>query len=133
MTSKYPNLLTKLVVIEKNSFIMIVRQNIALSLNERFYIRPSLTPIEKEFLILQLLMAVYSVHKNNLFHGDIKSQNILLTTNNHLFLTDFATYKPLFLQEETALKDYNYFFSNENNRVCNIAPERIIQTDKKDQ
>lgn len=38
--------------------------------------------------------------KEKLFHGAIRASNILLTTSNHVFLSDFANYKPLFIDEE---------------------------------
>lgn len=31
----------------------------------------------------------------NRFHGNIRSSNILLTSSNHVYLTDFGIYKPL--------------------------------------
>lgn len=48
-------------------------------------------------------MAIYSLHGAELFHGDIKLSNILLTTNLHVFLSDFATYKPFYTFDEEQL------------------------------
>ncbi len=48
-----------------------------------------------------------------------------MTQNNHLFISDFASYKPFFLQDDN-LGDWRYFFFIEDDKSCNLAPERFI-------
>lgn len=57
-------------------------------------------------------------------HGDIKSENVLITSWNWVLLTDFAHFKPAHLPENNP-SDYNYFFDTSRRRTCYIAPERF--------
>lgn len=58
-----------------------------------------------------------------LCHGDIKLENILVTSWLWLLLTDFASFKPAFLPEDNPA-DFSYFFDTSRRRTCYIAPER---------
>lgn len=56
----------------------------------------------KEWMIYQMIKAVYTVHKNfNFYHGHIRTSNFIITTYNYLMLTDFAFYKPLYMIEDS--------------------------------
>jgi phosphoinositide-3-kinase regulatory subunit 4 len=58
-------------------------------------------------------------------HGDIKPDNIMLTSYSWLFVTDQVPYKPAFLRHDD-LKAYNAYFGElDNNLRCYIAPERF--------
>lgn len=58
-------------------------------------------------------------------HGDIKPDNIVLTSYNWLFLTDHMPYKPAYMKDDD-LKLYNMFFGElDNNLRCYLAPERF--------
>lgn len=48
---------------------------------------PSLTDTDKMWLSFQLMCAVSQVHQADYYHGDIKSDNIMITSWNWLFLT----------------------------------------------
>jgi serine/threonine protein kinase len=61
---------------------------------DRLSTRPLLNSDEKRWIIFQLLKAVAGCHTNNVCHGDIKLDNVLLTSWNWVFLTDFASFKP---------------------------------------
>ena len=106
---------------------MIIRQFYKYNLKERLYVRPFLTKIEKIWLCFQLLFAINELHLKNFTHGDIKLENILLTNNNVLYLSDYAPYKPAYLRSD----DFNgytfYFGSNEvdANKNCYLSPERL--------
>ena len=56
-------------------------------------------------------------------HGDIKSENVMVTSWNWVILTDFAPYKPAFFSDDI-FADFNYFFDS-GRRRCYIAPERL--------
>ena len=58
-------------------------------------------------------------------HGDIKPDNIMVTSYNHIFLTDMVCYKPTYVKGDD-LKRYNLFYGElENNTRCYFAPERF--------
>ena len=70
------------------------RQYFAYNLLDRFNTPPYLTQIEKKWIVYQLLRCLKQAHSTNIVHGDIKSENILLTSWGWCFLTDFNPYKP---------------------------------------
>jgi len=84
---------------------------------------------DKLWLSFQLICAVAQVHTEGFYHGDIKTDNIVLTSWNWLFLTDFAPYKPLYLPSEN-LGDYEFYFAKENKKVlcCYLAPEKFASS-----
>jgi phosphoinositide-3-kinase regulatory subunit 4 len=57
-------------------------------------------------------------------HGDIKSENVLVTSYNWIYITDFASSKPTFLPEDDP-SDFALFFDSSGRRTCYIAPERF--------
>lgn len=57
-------------------------------------------------------------------HGDIKSENILVTSWNWVYLSDFASYKPTYLPLDDPA-DFSFFFDTSGRRTCYIAPERF--------
>lgn len=72
-----------------------------------------------------MLCALNQSHKQRICHGDIKLENILITSWNWILLSDFASFKPTFLPEDNPA-DYTYFFDTSRRRTCYIAPERFI-------
>ena len=103
----------------------IIRQFGKYSLYDRISTRPFLTNLEKRWLAFQLLLAVEQCHKLGVCHGDIKLENILVSSWSWLTLTDFASFKPTFLPEDNPA-DFSYFFDTSRRRVCYIAPERFV-------
>lgn len=88
--------------------------------------RPFLEDIEKKWLAFQLLCAVRDCHARDIFHGDIKTENTLVTSWNWLYLTDFSSsYKPTTLPEDNPA-DFSYFFDTAGRRTCYLAPERFL-------
>ncbi|KAF2645544.1 phosphoinositide 3-kinase regulatory subunit 4 [Massarina eburnea CBS 473.64] len=104
----------------------LVRQYIHSSLYDRLSTRPFLEDIEKKWLSFQLLCAVRDCHARNLYHGDIKTENVLVTSWNWLYLTDFsASYKPAYLPEDNPA-DFSFYFDMSGRRTCYLAPERFL-------
>lgn len=101
-----------------------VRQYVKDSLYDRMSTRPFLLNIEKKWIAFQLLLAIQQAHKHGICHGDIKLENIMITSWNWVLLTDFASFKPKYLPEDNPA-DYNYFFDTSRRRTCYIAPERF--------
>lgn len=48
-------------------------------------------------------------------HGDIKLENIMITSWNWVLLTDFASFKPTYLPEDNPA-DFSYFFDTSRRR-----------------
>lgn len=73
-----------------------------------------------------MILCVYGLHvETNLYHGNIRTSNFLLQNNNHLVLTDLASYKPLYLLEND-LAEVRIFYGSSIDK-CTLAPEKIIK------
>lgn len=88
--------------------------------------RPFLEDIEKRWIAFQLLTAVRECHAKEVYHGDIKTENALVTSWNWLYLTDFSgSFKPVYLPEDNPA-DFSFFFDISGRRTCYLAPERFL-------
>lgn len=71
-------------------------------------------------------------HARNVYHGDIKTENILVTSWNWLYISDFSSaYKKAYLPEDNPA-DFSYYFDTSGRRTCYIAPERFLGPGDKD-
>jgi phosphoinositide-3-kinase regulatory subunit 4 len=52
--------------------------------------------MEKKWIAYQLLISLKHIHHAKITHGDLKIENILLTSYNWILLSDFANFKPTF-------------------------------------
>ncbi|NWU92996.1 PI3R4 kinase, partial [Upupa epops] len=104
---------------------MLFRQYVRDNLYDRISTRPFLNNIEKRWIAFQILTAVDQAHRSGVRHGDIKTENIMVTSWNWVLLTDFASFKPTYLPEDNPA-DFNYFFDTSRRRTCYIAPERFV-------
>jgi len=86
--------------------------------------RPFLSTVEKKWISFQLLNALRDARNRKVSHGDIKSENILVTSWNWIYLTDFASYKPTYLPLDDPA-DFSFFFDMSGRRTCYLAPERF--------
>ena len=75
----------------------ILRQHFHSSLHTRISMRPFLSNIEKRWIVYSILQAIAQAHNAGVVHLDIKSENIMVTSWNWVFLTDFASFKPMFV------------------------------------
>ena len=80
--------------------------------------------IEKRWIAFQLLNGLRDTRNRKISHGDIKSENILVTSWNWVYLSDFASYKPTYLPLDDPA-DFSFFFDASGRRTCYIAPERF--------
>ncbi|CAL8354364.1 unnamed protein product [Arctogadus glacialis] len=114
---------------QKNSLTekaaILFRQYVRDNLYDRISTRPFLNGVEKRWLAFQILTAVDQAHRAGVRHGDIKTENVMVTSWNWVLLTDFASFKPTFLPEDNPA-DFNYFFDTSRRRTCYIAPERFV-------
>ncbi|XP_033341541.2 vacuolar protein sorting 15 [Megalopta genalis] len=115
----------RMILTEKSGSIM--REYVKYSLYDRISTRPFLTTIEKKWITFQVLYALHQAHKFGVCHGDIKLENIMITSWNWILLTDFASFKPTYLPEDNPA-DFSYFFDTSRRRTCYIAPERFVKT-----
>jgi len=123
--SEIPNALGYQRIVEVGSGGFLVRQYMFSSVYDRMSTRPFLEDIEKKWLAFQLLCAVRDCHARNVYHGDIKTENLLVTSWNWLYLTDFSSsFKPTNLPEDNPA-DFSFYFDTSSRRTCYIAPERF--------
>jgi len=126
LLAQVPNAVAYHRVIETAACGYLVRQYIHSSLYDRLSTRPFLEDIEKKWLSFQLLCAVRDCHARSIYHGDIKTENILVTSWNWLYLADFsASYKPAHLPEDNPA-DFSFYFDLSGRRTCYLAPERFL-------
>ena len=116
-------------IIETSSKLFILRQYYYYNLKERMYKLPYLTYTEKLFIIFQLLFAVSELHERGIVHGDIKLENIMLTSNGSVFLVDIASYKPGYIPMDDSTA-YTFYFGSakQSLKTCNLAPERLVES-----
>uniref|UniRef100_A0A915EWN8 non-specific serine/threonine protein kinase n=1 Tax=Ditylenchus dipsaci TaxID=166011 RepID=A0A915EWN8_9BILA len=91
--------------------------------------RPFLWDVEKRWIIFQLLKALAQCRIAMVFHGDIKSENILISSSLWAQLTDFASFKPAFLPYDNP-SNFTFFFDTSRRRTCNLAPERFKKSEE---
>lgn len=105
---------------------LLFRQYVRNNLYDRISTRPFLIPIEKKWIAFQLLCALNQAHLVGVCHGDIKSENVMVTGWIWVLLTDFASFKPTYLPADNPA-DFSFFFDTSRRRTCYIAPERFIE------
>lgn len=81
------------------NFAFLVRQYIRFSLYDRLLTRPFLTHIEKCWLVYQIIKCMAWCHEKGIQHGDLKLENIMVTSSLWIVIADFSTYKPVSLPE----------------------------------
>ncbi|TPX06961.1 uncharacterized protein E0L32_011106 [Thyridium curvatum] len=124
--AEIPNALGYQRVIETETNGYLVRQFLYNSLYDRLSTRPFLEDIEKKWLAFQLLCALRDCHSRDVYHGDIKTENTLVTSWNWLYLSDFSSaFKPVMLPDDNPA-DFSYFFDTSGRRTCYLAPERFV-------
>ena len=111
-------------VVETERAAYLVRQYLYTSLYDRISTRPFLEEIEKRWIAFQLLCGLRDCHVHGVHHGDIKTENVLVTSWNWIYLSDFASFKPTYLPADNPA-DFSYFFDTSGRRVCYVAPERF--------
>ncbi|TIB65191.1 hypothetical protein E3P78_00691 [Wallemia ichthyophaga] len=105
-----------------------IRQYIGTNLYDRVSTRPFLSTVEKKWIAFQLLCALQDSHTCQVPHGDVKSENVLVTSSNWVYLTDFASVKPSHLPLDDP-SDFSLYFDTSARRTCYLAPERFFDND----
>lgn len=78
----------------------------------------------QRWIAYQLLLGAAQCHARGVCHGDIKPENVALTSWDWAFLVDFAPYKPTLLPADNPA-DFSLFFDTGGRRRCYLAPERF--------
>lgn len=105
--------------------VHIVRQYFWSSLSQRMTNRPFLTWSEKAWIGYQIVMGLVEAHEHGVCHGDVKTENVMLTSWGWVFLVDFLPFKPTWLPKDNPA-DFSIFFDTSGKRKCCIAPERFV-------
>ncbi|KAJ7571090.1 hypothetical protein O6H91_01G148400 [Diphasiastrum complanatum] len=109
---------------ETDKAAYLLRQYFFSNLHDRINTRPFLSTIEKKWLAFQLLLALKQSHERGVCHGDIKCENVLVTSWNWVYLADYASYKPTYIPDDNP-SDFSFFFDTGGARRCYLAPERF--------
>ncbi|XP_066322820.1 serine/threonine-protein kinase VPS15-like isoform X1 [Miscanthus floridulus] len=104
----------------------LLRQYFINNLHDRLSTRPFLSQIAKKWLAFQLIHAVEQSHSKGICHGDIKCENVLVTSWNWLYLADFASFKPTYIPDDDP-SDFSFYFDTGGRRRCYLAPERFYE------
>ncbi|KAG9284442.1 hypothetical protein G9A89_023699 [Geosiphon pyriformis] len=124
--SEVPNAFAYQRILETEKAGYLIRQYFFSSLYDRISTRPFLNLIEKRWITYQILCGVHDAHTRGIYHGDIKTENVLVTSWNWVYLADFAGYKPTYLPEDNPA-DFSFFFDTSMRRTCYLAPERFYK------
>ena len=116
--------------IETQKAGILIRQYFETTLYQKIIRPPFLSSTEKKWLAFQMVAAVKQLHSQGFAHGDIKSENFLVTSWNWVFLSDISFFfKPTYIAEGD-MTAYKCFFTRSKLEKCNLAPERFITKEK---
>ncbi|KNC49578.1 VPS15 protein kinase [Thecamonas trahens ATCC 50062] len=123
-----PNLLAFSAFAETDKAGFMARPYVYKDLYDRLSTRPFLAHVEKLWIAFQLLAALEQMADVGLAHGDIKTENVLVTSWGWLFLSDFAqAIKPTLIPQDNPV-DFSFFFDSSGRRACFVAPERFYDS-----
>ncbi|MFH4975365.1 hypothetical protein AB6A40_002074 [Gnathostoma spinigerum] len=111
-------------VIVTSRFAILSRSFQKNTLYERLSTRPFLTSIEKKWIAFQLFKAAAQCEAADVCHGDLKTQNILVSSSSWVQITDFASYKPAVIPSDDP-SHFTFFFDTSRRLSCYLAPERF--------
>ncbi|GME79610.1 unnamed protein product [Ambrosiozyma monospora] len=123
-----PNVLPFESIIDSQRAGYLIRPYVRYNLYDRVSVRPFLEPIEKKWIVYQLLSSMAKLHAKGIYHGDLKTENVLLTSWNWCLISDFAMFKPVFLPEGNPSL-FSFYFDTSQRHVCYVAPERFVASD----
>lgn len=128
MLYPFKSILTWHKLIETDRAGYMIREMAKINLYDRLSLRPFLEPVEKLFITFQLLKTVSELHSLNVHHGDLRLENILVTSWNWILVTDFANLtKPTYIPDDNP-NQFSFYFDSSGRRVCYIAPERFYNS-----
>ena len=114
--------------------VHIVRPHVYTTLSDRLASRPFLTHVEKLWIVHQILGALQAMHDAGVVHGFLTTENVGLTSWNHVVLLDISSYKARTGLPDDDPSEYLYYFQELNKhgtdttpreKRCYLAPERF--------
>ena len=106
---------------------ILVRQFFGKNLHERLFSPPLLTHGQKMWLSFQLLAAAAQLHSAGICHGDLKLENVFVSSSLHLMVSDIALFKPVAFLAEDPVASFSLFYEGDlKKRKCFVAPERFV-------
>eukprot|EP00667_Euglena_gracilis_P000378 EG_transcript_378 len=94
------------------------------SLYERIVTRPFMPNVAKRWCAFQLLKAVEELHTAGVGHGDLKAENVMISSLGWLYLVDIAPFKPTYIKHDNPA-DFSFYFDTTEQHHCYLAPERF--------
>ncbi|WVQ80358.1 hypothetical protein IAT38_002463 [Cryptococcus sp. DSM 104549] len=129
--SELPSVNTYQTFVETEKAGYLIRQWVGSNLYDRVSTQPYLANVEKKWIAFQLLTCLRDARTRKVAHGDVKSENILLTSSLSLLLTDFSSsFKPTYLPLDDP-SDFSFYFDTSGRRTCYLAPERFFTSESK--
>ncbi|KAG0667566.1 Serine/threonine-protein kinase [Rhodotorula mucilaginosa] len=120
-----PNVLPYARAVETERAGYLLRQWVASNLYDRISTRPFLSSVEKRWIAFQLLTGLRDARERGVSHGDIKTENVVVTSWNWAYLIDFSSsFKPTFLPLDDP-SGFSFYFDTSSRRTCYLAPERF--------
>lgn len=86
-------------IVEIDSMVVVMRPFLYANLYDRLWLRPHLEAAEKLWLVVQMVDACSYLAQQHLVHGDIRLENVLVTSWLWVVLADCAPYKPAVMLE----------------------------------
>ncbi|KAI5964510.1 VPS15 [Candida theae] len=124
----FKSVLTWHKLIETDRAGYMIREMAKINLYDRLSLRPFLEPVEKLFITFQLLKSVCELHSLNVHHGDLRLENILVTSWDWILISDFANItKPTYIPEDNP-NQFSFYYDGSGRRVCYLAPERFYNS-----
>ncbi|CBZ55002.1 putative PIK3R4 kinase-related protein (incomplete catalytic triad) [Neospora caninum Liverpool] len=118
----HPNVCTYGRVLSSDRTVLLLRRFFAHCLADRLHARPFLSATQQLFLAFQLVLGVAQLHSLGLVHGDIKGENVGITSWLHACLIDAAPWKPLRVSLADG-RQLTAFFDGSYTGRCYLAPE----------
>lgn len=119
-----PNTLPFETLIDSDRATYLIRPYVRYNLYDRLSIRPFYELIEKKWIVYQLLVTLSKMHELGIYHGDLKTENVLLTSWNWVMLSDIGIFKPVYLPDHNQ-SQFSFYFDSIQRHSCYIAPERF--------
>lgn len=126
LLSALPNVLNYSKIFESTRCGYLVRQHLKTNLYDRVSTRPYFTEIETKFVVFQLLQALKDIHDLDVIHGDIKTENLLLTSWDWVVLSDFCSnIKPAYIPDDNP-GEFSFYFDTSKEELATWHQKSLI-------
>lgn len=129
-------------IMKQRQPVYLLRPHMYTTLSDRLASRPFFTPIEKLWMVHQILQALEAMHQAKVCHGFLTTENVGLTSWNWVVLLDISSYKARTQLPDDDPSEYMYYFQDHHHghtdnvatskqkvmnreKRCYIAPERF--------